>query len=424
MKFKRFMKKSIAIIGGGPAGCTLATLLQRQGHKVALFNDSKKTEIFVGESLIPAIIPILRELGIEEEVKKFSVYKPGATVWINEQNYAEASFGGGMGSLPTYAYNTNRKTFDTLLLNTALEAGVKLFEFRAEIETDGDLVLLSAETLEKCDGFFNGQPDFIVDSSGRKRIISNALKLPSTKGKRMDTALFAHVKERKFNENYGDIHMHLATKGWCWRIPLPDKTSVGIVINRDKLAEFGDTLEEQYDNYLKSDPKLKSFFENVERITPIQKYSNYQLASDRITGKNWALVGDAAGFLDPVFSSGLYFSMKYASELAKVLAPDSESSLAEYEKRWKKELNAWKQMIDIWYNGRLFTNYLVGSDRQNSFMGKRIAKHAIKHFTAIFTGEAVLNGYSMWLLRFMTGSLLNMMTFMRMHKYKVKDLEL
>lgn len=418
------MKKSIAIIGGGPAGCTAAILLQRKGHRVALFNDKAKTDLFVGESMIPAIIPILRELGVEEQVKEFSVYKPGATVWVKEGLFAEAKFDAGMGQLPGYAYNTNRKKLDTLLFNTAVEAGVKVFELQAKLVSDQGRVLLAKETLEQCESYFDEQPDFIIDASGRRRVVSNLLKLPTTKGERMDTALFAHVNELNFDQNYGDIHMHLATKGWCWRIPLPGKTSVGIVVNKERLNEFGSTPEEQFDNYIQQDPKLKSFFKGVERVSGIQKYSNYQLASNQIVGSNWVLIGDSAGFLDPVFSSGLYFSMKYAMELAKALDDNDSYSLKDYEKDWKHELISWKKMIEIWYNGRLYTNFLMGNDRLDSFMGKKIGKHAVKHFTAIFTGEAVLNRYSMWLLGFMTGPLLDFMYFFRMHRYKVKDLEL
>lgn len=416
--------RSIAVIGSGPAGCTVATLLKRQGHNVVLFSDGRTTELFVGESLIPAIIPVLRELGIEEKVKEFSVHKPGATVWVHPDLMAEASFAGGMNTLPTYAYNTNRRHFDALLLETAKEAGVPIVEMRAGIQVRNGRVSLNEESLAATSAFFNGQPDFFIDASGRKRMFSNAMKLPERKGKRMDTALFAHVKELEFRENYGDIHMHLATRGWCWRIPLPDRTSVGIVINRDTIETFGKTSEEQFDRYIQEDPKISPFFTNVERISSVQKYSNYQLQTLEITGENWALVGDAAGFLDPVFSSGLYFSMKYASKLAATFDATTANDLSSYQKSWHREISSWRKMIELWYNGRLFTNFKMGNDRLSTFMGKRIGKHAIRHFTAIFTGEAVLNRYSMWLLRFMTGPLLNFMYFFRMHRYKVKDLEL
>ncbi len=416
--------KTIAIIGSGPAGCTLAILLKRKGLKVGLFSDTARTELFVGESMIPAIIPILRELGIEEGVKKFSIYKPGATVWVKNNLHAEAPFDKGLGKLPGYAYNTNRKQLDQLLLDTARKEGVQLFEYGASVEVHNGTVRFDKETLSLCTDFFNGQPDFFVDATGRKRLLSNLLKLPTTKGNRMDTALFAHVEGVDFSENYGDIHMHLATKGWCWRIPLHERTSVGIVVNAEELKKYGSTLEEQYDNYLAQEANILGFFKNVKRITPIQKYSNYQLKSDKIYGENWALVGDAAGFLDPVFSSGLYFSMHYAKELAEAIDPKNQMTFSQFEQNWHQEIEAWRGMIELWYNGRLFTNFLMGNDRLNTRIGKAIGNHAVKHFTSIFTGEAVRNRYSMWLLKFMTGPLLDRMYKFRMHKYKIKDLEL
>ena len=417
------MPKTFTIIGGGPAGCTLAILLIRKGNKVVLFNDSQPTELYVGESMIPALMPVLQELGIEEKVKEFSVFKPGATVWIDENTMAEASFSGGMGTLPTYAYNTNRKKFDELLLETAKNEGVDIIHSKAIVFNENDRVVLSDESIRESK-MLNEQPDFIIDASGRKRVLSNLLKLPTTKGRRMDTALFAHVEEREFTENYGDIHMHLATKGWCWRIPLPGKTSVGVVVDKEEMSKYGKTLEEQFDNYLQQAPKLKSFFKDVKRLGSIQKYSNYQLQSNRIVGENWALIGDAAGFLDPVFSSGLYFSMKYAAELANAFDDKQSLSLEKFQENWSKELISWKKMIEIWYNGRLFTNFKMGNDRLDTSIGKRIGKHAIKHFTSIFTGEAVNDRYSIRLLRFMTGPLLDFMRFFRMHRYDAKDLEL
>src|SRR4051812_46695813 len=111
--------KSVAIIGGGPAGATLGTLLARKGHKVAVFHSDVRPELIVGESLLPAIIPILREVGIEEEVKKFSIFKPGASVWMDDDFENDAPFTMGKGSMPDYAYNTPRDQFDLAVLGAA-----------------------------------------------------------------------------------------------------------------------------------------------------------------------------------------------------------------------------------------------------------------------------------------------------------------
>ncbi|MBK7753771.1 MAG: tryptophan 7-halogenase [Flavobacteriales bacterium] len=92
--------RTVAIVGGGPSGCALATLLKRKGFNVAVFYLEKRPEIIVGESLVPAIIPMLRELGVEDEVKSYSTFKPGASVWVNKDEEATSPFAMGGGSLP------------------------------------------------------------------------------------------------------------------------------------------------------------------------------------------------------------------------------------------------------------------------------------------------------------------------------------
>ena len=113
--------KTIAIIGGGPSGCSLATLLKRKGYTVAVFHLEKRPEIIVGESLVPAIIPYLRKLGVEDEVKSYSTYKPGASVWVNKDEEATSPFSFGGGGLPPYAYNVPRIKFDKTIFDLAVK---------------------------------------------------------------------------------------------------------------------------------------------------------------------------------------------------------------------------------------------------------------------------------------------------------------
>src|SRR5579872_686866 len=109
--------KSIAIIGGGPAGAALGTLLAQKGYQVGIFHTDKRPPLIVGESLLPATVPMIRKLGIEEEVKKFSVHKPGATVCLAVDEVISAFFIWADGRLPDYAYNTQRDLFDRAILN-------------------------------------------------------------------------------------------------------------------------------------------------------------------------------------------------------------------------------------------------------------------------------------------------------------------
>lgn len=417
--------KTVAIIGGGPSGCALATLLNRQGFKVAVFYIAKRPEIIVGESLVPAIIPMLRELGIEDEVKSYSTYKPGASVWVNKDEEATSPFSYGQGSIPDYAYNVPRVKFDKTLFDLAVREGVQFFEHVAQIEKtgNGDELKLGDDTLKFINNYFNGQPDLIVDASGRSRTISRLLNIPTKNGYRKDVALFSHMVDTEKIEPY-NIHLHRLEKGWAWRIPLPDRISIGIVINPIHLEEFGSTKEERYDNYLKSEPTLQKFTSAGKRATGVAQYDNYQLISQQMYGTNWVLNGDAGGFLDPIFSSGLFLAIKGSFRLARIISDGKNPDYAQYQKEQMLELKVWQKLIDTWYSGRLFTLFKVGQDRLDTAIGRFLGPHIQKHLTRIFSGEAVYVGYSRRFLNFVTGSMLTIMKMVGLHNRDVRDLEI
>lgn len=417
--------KTIAIIGGGPSGCALATLLKRKGFTVAVFYLEKRPEIIVGESLVPAIIPMLRELGVEDEVKSYSTYKPGASVWVNKDEEASSPFSFGGGGLPPYAYNVPRTKFDKTIFDLAVREGVTFFKQVAKLEKTGrgDELKLSEDTITAIDDFFKGQPHLIVDASGRSRTISRLLEIPTKTGYRKDIAVFAHLQGAEKIEPY-NIHLHRLEKGWTWRIPLPDRISVGVVINPEHLKKHGATTEEQYDNYLKTDETLKKFTANATRATGVVQYSNYQLISQKMYGSNWLLTGDAGGFLDPIFSSGLFLAIKGAFGAAEAISVGTDTAFKKYQKQQLYELQIWQKLVDTWYSGRLFTLFKVGQDRLDTAFGRFIGPHMQRHLTRIFSGEAVYRTYSRLFLNFVMGSMLDLMKVGRLHNRNVKDLEI
>lgn len=417
--------KSIAIIGGGPSGCSLATLLKRKGYKVGVFYLEKRPEIIVGESLVPAIIPFLRELGIEDEVKTYSTYKPGASVWVSKDEVATSPFSFGGGGLPPYAYNVPRTKFDKTIFDLAVREGVTFFSQVTKLERVGNTneIRLSGDTITAINDYFNGQPDLIVDASGRSRIISRLLDIPTKEGYRKDIAIFAHLSGAEKIEPY-NIHLHRLEKGWIWRIPLPDRISVGIVINPDHLKQLGTTKEEQYDNFLKNDEVLKKFTLNAKRETGVAQYNNYQLISQQMYGKNWLLTGDAGGFLDPIFSSGLFLAIKGSFEAAEAIENGTDAAFKKYQKDQLYELQIWQKLVDTWYSGSLFTLFKVGQDRLDTAFGRFIGPHMQRHLTRIFTGEAVYKSYSRGFLNFVLGPMIRLMKVGRLHNRNVKDLEI
>jgi flavin-dependent dehydrogenase len=394
--------ETIAILGGGPAGATLAILLAQKGYKTAIFHTDKRPPLIVGESLLPAVVPMLRKLGIEDEVKAFSTHKPGATVCLNVDEIISAFFRWADGKLPDYAYNTPRDLFDAAVLKAAVRAGAAVFRTSAKVERgdEPDSVRLAPETIDATGGFLASQPDLIIDATGRVRLICRLLDLPFMRGGREDVALFAHL-DKAFMTDPGNIHVDYLTKGWSWRIPLPSRTSLGVVINPMHLEKYGETIEAQYDAYLKEEPSLKFYTKDSMRLTPVVRYNNYQIISEKMYGPNWAAIGDAAGFIDPVFSTGLYLGMKGAFETFKAIESGEPNAMRKYESGRHWELKMWQSVINSWYSGRLFNLYRAGQKHKDGVLGKRIAARVQKRLLRIFTGAAVDDVFNMRIFEYL-----------------------
>jgi flavin-dependent dehydrogenase len=395
--------RTVAIVGGGPGGASLATYLARAGRRVALFDAGGKPQLIVGESLVPAAIPFLRKLGIEEEVAGYSTLKPGASFALPRgEEHMHFRFDEVRRAKTTYSYNVPRDRLDRSIRNAAVRAGARLFEMRARIERDGDgeRVRLSDETLAGTAGFLSEPPDLVVDASGRSRAIARLLDLPTEAGPRRDTALHAHMEGIELAQA-GHVHTDLIERGWSWRIPLPGRVSVGLVVPSEFIRSFGDTIEEQFDAYLPRDPVTRGWSEHAKRISGVVKYTNYQLRTKRGVGPNWALAGDAFGFVDPVFSSGLLVTLDSAWELSRAVLSGSERAFARYEQHVLRHLANWQRAVGHFYDGRLFTLFRVGSYVQDTFLGRLANPHFSTHVPRVFTGEATTRRYSVGLLNFM-----------------------
>jgi flavin-dependent dehydrogenase len=393
----------VAIVGGGPAGSALGAYLARAGCRVVIYSKGKRPPIIVGESLVPAVVPYLRELGIEEEVAAYSLRKEGATFVYDEEYRLNIWFNDVRGgNVPTYSYNVPRDRFDTTLRRVAERSGVEVVEHTARIERvgDSDRVRLSDDCLAVAVEHLGGEPDWVVDATGRGRGIPALLDIPIIDGPRRDTALHAHLTGVRV-EIGNNVHTDRMQRGWCWRIPLPGRVSTGLIVDPDHLREFGSTAEEQFDNYLRHEPVLRNWVKTGERVTPVIKYNNYQARAERGAGENWALVGDAFGFVDPVFSSGGLIALQSARALSAAILDGSRPAFDRYEAEIVENLDAWRQVIDHFYDGRLLTLFKLGERVRRTLFGKLVDFHFRKHMPRIFTGDDVTNRYSRWLVEFM-----------------------
>ncbi len=400
--------RSIAVVGAGPAGATLATLLARAGFRVVVFARSRSSGLVVGESLVPAVIPMLRTLGIEDEVRSYSVLKPGATFVVDREFSIQISFDEVCGRIPGYAYNVPRDRFDATLRAVCERSGAQVIEASAQFErvagstaAEGEpRVSLAPEALAAATQHLGGPPDWVVDASGRSRSLARLLALPSTGQQRHDVALFAHCADVVL-DHPGHVHSDRLDHGWCWRIPLPGRVSLGIVADPAVFRSLGEKAEEQFDAFLATDPHLKRMFEGGRRLTPVMRYGNYQLTTLRGVGDGWALVGDAFGFIDPVFSSGLFLAMDGARILADAIRAGSPAALRRYERQHLRHIEAWRRAIGYFYDGRFFALFRIREEAKGRSFGRLVNAHVSKHVARIFTGEATADWYSGWITEFL-----------------------
>lgn len=409
------MTPDLAILGAGPAGSTLAALLAQRGFKVLVFDDAKRPDLLVGESLVPATVPVMRRLGIEEKVAAYSQRKPGVTFLHRQGTRLDFTFGVVAGTVP-YAYNIPRPQFDDTLRERAEELGARFVTHRATVEK-GDAtreIRLSAETLAAAS--LTEHPKLLVDATGRARSFARTLGIGAKSGDRSDVAYFAHYEnfEHPFPPE-GQVVITILEHGWSWRIPLPGRLSVGVVVHKDLAKTYGDTPEERLEHALKIEPLLKEHAKDAKRLTPVMTYTNYQLVSDRGHGPGWAACGDSFGFVDPMLSPGLFMALESARLFDHhVFAKGSDvlgspeilaAGFAAAEVELHDWHESWRELIRHFYDGGIFSMYETGTNFSAQFKGwpgiRFVEDHMTKHIASMASGAFTRRKYSRGLVGFM-----------------------
>jgi flavin-dependent dehydrogenase len=407
-------KINIAIVGAGPAGCTLASLLALRGMRVLVFDDEMRPKLLVGESLLPTVVPILRRLGVEQRVRAISTLKPGVGFLAREGSRIDFFFPEKAHSdFPNYAYNVPRPGFDEILRERAEELGVVFVKRRAIVSTGdpshGREILLSKETLDSTPELGGEHPDLLADATGRARLFSKLLQIPSEKGERNDAAYFAHYEDFDLPAaKDGQVVITTLNRGWSWRIPLPGRLSVGVVIDKHAARAHGSTAEERLESIIASEPMLRDDGKRRRRISEVMVYTNYQLISERGHGPGWVALGDAFGFVDPMLSPGLFMAMLSADLLDKHLF-SAGNNIMEKTRRMDQAFaelrdwhQSWREIIRYFYDGRMHSLYESGSKLSETY-GKfalpvMVEKHLTRQITGMVSGARTRSRYGRKLL--------------------------
>ncbi|HEY3189206.1 MAG TPA: NAD(P)/FAD-dependent oxidoreductase [Solirubrobacteraceae bacterium] len=412
----------VAILGGGPCGSALALLLAREGAEVALFDDGRRPEIVVGESLVPAIVPLLKRLDIEEETAKLGLVKPGVSFNWSPVDRFSFTFARFSPAVPAYAYNIPRPQFDEALLAKAVSAGARRVDARARVEptannANGSELALAPESLALAPVLGGRQPDLVVDATGRARLVARVLKIPARVGPRDDVAHFAHFENCQWEEAAGQVVIGRLDAGWSWCIPLRDRVSVGVVMAREDAARLGRTPAERLEHAIAAAPRLSAVVDGAKRVTGVATYSNYQLISRRGHGPGWVMIGDAFGFVDPMLSPGVFLALRSAELVADALIPfvhrgvvpspsDLAATLRSYAATQTAMLDAWSDLVGTFYDGRMAALIRAGRGWMEHGRGPATLKtaaqnHIEKHVAMQASGVATTSRYSRGLLRFL-----------------------
>ncbi|MGX7826289.1 NAD(P)/FAD-dependent oxidoreductase [Actinokineospora sp. 24-640] len=315
----------VLVIGGGPAGSTAATLLAREGIDVTLMEKAVFPRYHIGESLLPACLPILDLLGVKEKVEEYGFRRKGGAHFDWGAEVWDITFGDRPGWEDSYTYHVERADFDQLLLDHAKSQGVTVLE-GAEVRQlvfDGPRPrsALWAPTGQGGDaGEREIEFDYLVDASGRAGLMTRHLRTRRHHEVFKNVAVWGYWEGAKeIAGPEGAIEICSVRDGWFWGIPLRDnRLSVGLVIHKDHFAAKraqGHGIDRIYHDAIAGSPVVADLLAPAELVTPLNVEQDYSYAAERFTGPGYFLSGDAACFLDPLLSTGVHLAM-YSAMLA------------------------------------------------------------------------------------------------------------
>jgi len=367
---------NVIIIGGGPAGSTLGAYLSLAGIPNTIIESAIHPRPHVGESLVTSTTRIFKDIGFLQTMEDVGFVKKYGAAWHPPQNTGE--FAIEFREFPQegvdqdYTYHVDRSKFDLLLLKHAEKLGSKVYQgihVQDVVIEDGRVCGVRFTIGDQA---VTLRGEVVVDATGRQGLIGRLLKLK--KKDPIFNQFAAHAWFENVNRGSGPsadyIHIYFlpVERGWIWQIPITEEiTSIGVVAEKDVFRNSKLDPEAWFATHTGSTPDIARAMQDARRVNDVKLEADYSYSMERFVGDGFLMVGDAARFVDPIFSSGVSVALssaKFASEqicLAYETGDFSAESFAPYETKLRRGVNVWYEFIRLYYKLLPLFTYFIQS---------------------------------------------------------------
>lgn len=355
-------RRDVIVIGAGPSGAIAAALLKRRGWDVLVLEGQRFPRFSIGESLLAHCLDFVEEAGMMAAVEAAGFQFKNGAAFIRGEEYADFDFSDKFTPGRNSTYQVQRATFDKLLADEASKQGVEIrYEVRVTaVDNGGGAPRVSARAGDGREYDVEGK--FILDASGFGRTLPKLLGLEVPSSFPLRNAVFTHVADRTadgaFDRNKIQVVVHPAHHDvWYWLIPFPNgRCSLGCVARQELFESRASAPDERLKQLVSEEPFLARLLANAAWDTPVRELSGYAANVKAMHGRGFALLGNAAEFLDPVFSSGVTIAMRSASMAARALDRQLRGEIvdwdAEFETPLRKGVDTFRAYVRAWYDGR------------------------------------------------------------------------
>jgi len=362
----------VVVIGGGPAGSTVSTLIAQKGYKVRLFEREHFPRFHIGESLIPETYWVLERLNMLEKMKQSHFVKKFSVQFVNAQGKLSAPFyfWDNKPHECSQTWQVVRSEFDLLMLNNAREHGVQAEEGVRVLDVLFDGSRAVGVKIQREDGTQEEvQARVVVDASGQSTMLQNRFKLrlwdPVLNKGAIWTYWQGAYRDTGRDEGATLVIQTPNKQGWFWNIPLHhDIVSLGVVAPFDYLFKNRGGHEQTYLEEVERCPAVKERIAKAKRVTGYFATKDYSYRSKEVAGAGWVLIGDAFGFLDPLYSSGVLLALRSGEMAADAIVEGfgkndlSAAQLGKWGPAFNQGVDRMRRLVCEYYDGFSFGQFV------------------------------------------------------------------